>query len=113
MQTGNYFDEKTKKCAEVINEFTKGMKTAREIVIYENLEISGENVLVQGVIDLLAINRDRAIIIDYKTTKADPKKLIELYKPQLEMYMQSVARATGLETEVYIYSTAHSKLIKL
>ncbi|MDR0462474.1 MAG: UvrD-helicase domain-containing protein [Christensenellaceae bacterium] len=113
MQTGHYFDPATKTCAQVMDEFTNGMRVAREIVLYENVAVNGEMVLVQGVIDLLAIGADRAVIIDYKTTRAHESKLIELYKPQLDMYARAVASATGLRTESYIYSTNLEKLIKV
>jgi ATP-dependent helicase/nuclease subunit A len=113
MQTGEYFDDATKLCAQITNDFVKGMKTAREVVVYETVEIEGEKILVQGVIDLLTLDKTRAIIIDYKTTHAPIPRLIELYRPQLCAYAAAVSRATGLLTETYIYSTVHKQIIAL
>lgn len=48
---------------------------------------AGETVLVQGVIDCLVINGDKAYVIDYKTDRVDNTGiLLERYSKQLEMY---------------------------
>jgi len=131
MQSGNYFDDrmktghiaeersddmlydKTKKCAGIIEPLVKDMTVYKELMFLQNVEKDGEQVLVQGVIDLLAVGSDHAILIDYKTTNANVPKLIEFYKPQLDMYSEAVTQALGLKVEKYIYSTVHSKLIQV
>ena len=50
-------------------------------------EFSGESVLVQGVIDCLVVNGDKAYVIDYKTDRVpDMHTLYERYAKQLELY---------------------------
>lgn len=47
----------------------------------------GEELLVQGVIDCLVINADKAFVIDYKTDRVeDMHTLYERYSKQLELY---------------------------
>ena len=104
-------DKNVVKCAEVIAELVRGMKVHKELVFLQQITKDGESVLVQGVIDLLAVDKDKAIIVDYKTTNAAPARLTDLYKPQLAMYAEAVKQALGLNTESYIYSTAHGKLL--
>jgi ATP-dependent exoDNAse (exonuclease V) beta subunit len=65
------------------------------------------------VIDLLAVSQDRAVIIDYKTTNAGEERLVQLYKPQLDMYAATVGRALCKPVEKYIYSTKHERLVKV
>ena len=113
MQRNEPFDEKTKTCARIIDEFTRGMRVTRELVFLQTIEQYGEPVLVQGVIDLLAIYGSRAIIIDYKTTNANETRLVELYSAQLEMYANAVTDALGIKPEKYIYSTHLERLLKI
>ena len=117
MQRREPFDNATRRCMEIIDEFTKGMSVYRELVLLESQacdDLNDDHLLVQGVIDLLAVSKDRAIIIDYKTNKnITEAKLVALYKPQLEMYARAVTKALSLPTEIYIYSTAFEKLLKL
>jgi len=82
----------------------------REVVFLQSVG----DVIVQGVIDLLAIKDGNAIIVDYKTTQASTQKLIELYKPQLDMYAAAVKQAFGpKQISLYIYSTFNKKLVKV
>ena len=53
---------------------------------------SDEKVLIQGVIDLLAIDGDNAVIIDYKYSGADKKTLYNRYAKQLEIYGEAVEK---------------------
>ena len=54
----------------------------------------GGSVLVQGVIDLLAVtDGGEAIIVDYKTT-APEKLLCDEYRTQLRLYAAAVERST-------------------
>lgn len=88
----------------------KGYDIHREIVFLQSVG----DIIVQGVIDLLAIKDGHAIIVDYKTTRAVPEKLIELYKPQLEMYAGAVRQAfDSKQICIYIYSTFNKKLVKI
>ena len=57
-----------------------------------------DEVLVQGVIDLLIPTKDGVIIVDYKHTSASGDELIERYAKQLDLYARAVEY--GLETKV-------------
>lgn len=50
-----------------------------------------DKVLVQGAIDLLAVTRGGARIIDYKYSKKTDDELIKKYSPQLALYKKAVS----------------------
>ncbi len=58
---------------------------------------SKEKVLLQGVIDLLAVKDDGAYIVDYKYSALDEKSLKARYQKQLELYAYAVESALGLK----------------
>lgn len=60
---------------------------------------SKEEVLVQGVIDLLAIDGDKAVIIDYKYSSLSSERLKERYKKQLELYAYAVEKGLCVKVE--------------
>ena len=53
----------------------------------------------QGVIDLLAIKGDNAVIVDYKHSHKGREALKATYKKQLELYSYAVEKATGKHVE--------------
>ena len=56
-----------------------------------------DGVLVQGAIDLLALQNDKVTIIDYKYSVKDEARLVETYAPQLALYKKAVSVITGKE----------------
>ncbi|MDE7405445.1 MAG: UvrD-helicase domain-containing protein [Clostridiales bacterium] len=71
------------------------------------------NVLVQGVIDLLIVDKDgNATIVDYKT--GNPATLInDAYRKQLQLYKAAVERTTPYKVKrAVLYSFAAGKLIE-
>lgn len=66
--------------------------------------------IVQGIMDLLAIKDNEAIIVDYKTTRLPQEKLVIKYREQLRLYAQAVP---GYQVRAYIYSTVHQTLIEV
>lgn len=56
---------------------------------------SRENVLLQGVIDLLIVDGDSAEILDYKYSVLSPEKLKEKYAKQLNLYAFAVNKILG------------------
>ncbi len=61
---------------------------------------SNQQVLIQGVIDLIAVNGDSAIIVDYKTSTIEKEKdLIKSYKKQIELYKTAVERNLKLKVK--------------
>lgn len=70
---------------------------------------SGGNVLVQGVIDLLLVKGDEAVIIDYKTTELNSIESAS-YRKQLELYKYAAESALGLKvTDALLYSFVDGK----
>ena len=66
---------------------------------YENLTKDGEEMLFQGAIDLLAVGKDEAWVVDYKYSVKDAKALKEKYLPQLALYRQVAAKILQLPLE--------------
>lgn len=58
---------------------------------------SSEKALLQGVIDLLAINGDSAIIVDYKYSSLDADSLKGKYAKQLELYSYATEKLLGVK----------------
>lgn len=52
---------------------------------------SKEDVLLQGIIDLLAIKGEEIFIIDYKYSRANAETLAKRYKKQLDLYAQTAS----------------------
>ena len=82
----------------------KGYKTYREQTFeafFNADEIGYEGtkteVLVQGVIDLLAIKNDEAIIIDYKASKRNAETLLKKYGTQLSLYKKAVEKSLRIK----------------
>jgi ATP-dependent exoDNAse (exonuclease V) beta subunit len=113
MQYRNLADENITTATKIIDEFLMGWTVYRELPFLSTIDTGDRTpILVQGIIDLLAVKGDRAIIIDYKTTKADEKQLCELYAPQLKLYADAVKKHfPKYEITAYIYSTRHKKLL--
>jgi ATP-dependent helicase/nuclease subunit A len=52
---------------------------------------------VQGIIDLLAVDGNNAVIIDYKYSSKNKEELKNTYKKQLDLYAIAVKRALKLD----------------
>lgn len=69
---------------------------------------SGEQVLIQGIIDAYFEEKGDLVLVDYKTDKVHGKNsrsLAEKYQVQLEYYAEALERLTGKKVkEKYIYS---------
>ena len=62
-----------------------------------------EEVLIQGIIDLLAIDNDSAVIIDYKYSGVDRTTLQNRYQKQLQIYADAVEKI--LDKKHYWFSS--------
>ncbi len=67
-----------------------------------------DGTIVQGIMDLLAVKGNQAIIVDYKTTRLPREQLVAKYREQLRLYAQALP---GYQVQTYIYSTIHNALI--
>jgi ATP-dependent helicase/nuclease subunit A len=72
-------------------------------------------VLVQGVIDLVIVNNDGAMIVDFKTNKTHNEKyLIDQYGLQLKMYALAFEKAYKIKVnKKMLYSFEMAKFIEV
>lgn len=73
-----------------------------------------EEILIQGIVDLLIIGK-KNIIIDYKFTSVmNDNTLINRYKKQILLYKKAVELSSGINVkECYLLSLKQAKLIKI
>ena len=87
----------------------KGTKLYREKMFLTCIDASivtqttsKEQIVLQGVIDLLSIDNDGAIIIDYKYSSLDSQSLIKQYHKQLELYAYATEKVLGINIKKMI-----------
>ena len=72
-----------------------------------------DEVMLQGVIDLLVLNADKAIVVDFKYT-SHSDKIEQNYTMQLNSYKLAVQRICGIDdVETYVLSIEDNKLIRM
>jgi ATP-dependent exoDNAse (exonuclease V) beta subunit len=77
-------------------------------------EDSDAQILVQGIIDLLAVKENSAIIIDYKLSSKNEDSLAKDYQTQLKLYKMAVEKGLKLKVEnTYILSLKTGQLIEV
>lgn len=77
-----------------VGEFTRGKTLYRE----KQFILNEKGKLIQGVIDLIAVDGDRCLIVDYKTSS--PKTIASgEYDLQLAVYARAASRILGLKVE--------------
>ncbi len=72
------------------------------------------NMLVQGIIDLIAISKDEksGIIIDYKTSLKSDSALAEIYSAQIGLYKAAAEKSLGIKiTGTYIINLLSGRII--
>ncbi len=71
---------------------------------------NNQEILIQGVIDLILINGAEATVIDFKTNKTkDVAKLINSYSLQLEVYKRAVEKGLHVKvtsSKLYLFESA-------
>jgi ATP-dependent helicase/nuclease subunit A len=106
---GGAIDKEVAAAEDIINSFLAGYTVYREVPFLSAMD---DGTIVQGIIDLLAVKDETAVIIDYKTTRADERRLTELYTPQLRLYANAVSKfLPNHRVLTYIYSVRHQKLL--
>ncbi|MBQ9942323.1 MAG: UvrD-helicase domain-containing protein [Christensenellaceae bacterium] len=87
---------------------------ARELGISE---VGGEDVVVQGIIDLLFKEEDGWVIVDYKSNRArreDMGRLAKQYKVQLRLYERAVREIMGEPVKAkYLYLLRMGEYLEL
>lgn len=72
-----------------------------------------DKVMLQGVIDLLVVDEDKAIVVDFKYT-SHSDNVAERYPYQLASYKLAVKDICGIDNvDAYVLSIADNKLIKM
>ncbi len=69
---------------------------------------SNEKIVIQGIIDLLAVNEKDAIIIDYKYSSLVPESLKLKYQKQLEIYAKAFTETTKIPVSKKILVNVYS-----
>ena len=90
----NNFDQKIVK--NFLN--TEIIKNLKNPLFYKEYEFFTDE--VNGIIDLLIIDNDKAYIVDYKLKNISDEK----YKKQLKVYYDYVNQTFKLKTKCYLYS---------
>lgn len=74
---------------------------------------SEDELLVQGVIDLLAVKGEECIVIDYKYSSHGEARLLADYAPQLRIYVAAARRVPGVKrVRAYIVNIKASFLVQ-
>ena len=60
---------------------------------------STEPIVVQGIIDLLAIDKEETFVFDYKYSSLDDKSLVVKYKKQLDLYAYAVEKVLKVKVK--------------
>ena len=72
----------------------------------------GGEIMLQGIVDLLAVQGGEAIIVDYKYSSKDAASLEKKYAKQLALYKYAVEKALGYKVKAaYLVSLAEAKAI--
>lgn len=76
--------------------------------------LTGEEIMVQGVVDLFAVG-NKNILIDYKwTNDKDADSLLNRYKKQLFLYQKAIEKGLKIKLdEMYLFSLKYEEIIKL
>ena len=70
--------------------------------------------VVSGRIDRVILERDRALIIDYKTHSGDHEEIKRIYQPRIEYYKKAVDVIFEPKSiRAYILLTGSGELIKI
>ena len=87
--------------------------TAEELGLPEGTDFSGAEPYMQGIADMLFIENDRIILVDYKSDSfSDEERLLSDYELQLDLYTKALEKAFSLPVaERYIYSFRLGKMI--
>jgi ATP-dependent helicase/nuclease subunit A len=71
----------------------------REQEFLMNTGSSADVQIVQGVVDLIALDNGEAVIVDYKTGRADSPENMKKYAKQLSLYADAVEKAYGTKVK--------------
>ena len=122
-QTTDFEDvdySKIKLAYQVLHPLTKGSINIRKeadfmmLVPYSTIASSyiDDNVLIQGVVDLIIEKENSVILVDYKFSRLPAKILKEKYSEQLSLYKLAIEEAYKKPVEnMFIYSINTGELV--
>lgn len=104
--------------SDIFKDLKEAKNICREKPFYITVNQDGEDVLVQGIIDLYFINKDdELVLVDYKTDyveNGNVQELINKYYTQLDLYKQALEEALERKVDkIYIYSVYLEKTISI
>jgi ATP-dependent helicase/nuclease subunit A len=82
-------------------------------------ERDGEEIIIQGTIDCYFRERDKYILLDYKSNYVKDEEgsinaLVQRYRPQMELYKEAIEQIRGIKVdEMYLYLFAIGKEVNL
>lgn len=106
-----------KKVAELVGD--KAIYREKSFILHLPASEAGvadieDEVEVQGKIDLLAIGKEDAVIVDYKLSAHTREELIETYRAQLTLYALAVQKSFGVtRIRKYIFVLGRNEVIEL
>lgn len=72
-----------------------------------------DKILIQGIIDLLIINKNNIILIDYKLTHKNVEQIKQSYFKQINLYELAISKQFNLPIKKYIINLRKSEIIEL
>lgn len=99
------------KLIDVIDIMIKETQSSKELIAEYPFLLKSDDKLIDGVIDLISISKNKISIYDYKFSNILPCELIEKYKDQLYIYSQAVKNKynDNKEIELYLISISDKK----
>lgn len=99
-------------------ENNKILKEQKFVMKIKHSEIAGgdidDNILVQGIIDLVIIKQNEIILVDYKLTTKQTQSIIEKYKKQVDLYALALSKQfKNVPIKKYILNLNKEELIKM
>lgn len=82
---------------------------------YPDIRSDEEQIFMQGIADLLMVEEDGCVLVDYKTDKAgNAEELAAKYQLQMELYSEAVSSILGKKVkERYLYAFHSGEIIPL
>lgn len=81
--------------------------------VLENCQVE-EKILIQGVFDLVIFDKDRILIVDYKTgSNQNTEMFIKKHKKQMQLYQLAASKAFKRPSDVAIYSFYTNEFIRV
>lgn len=97
------------KSSKIVREMP--FEIALDASVLPGVDVAGEQVLLQGIIDCYFYEDDGIVLVDYKTdhvhSRADAAAVKERYAPQITLYARALEQITGKnvkEKNLYLFS---------